>query len=75
MVSLGFGIAGRTVLCGPYLCRIIAPARQGSEAYLFLKQLFRRLPDDPYAQHGTILERIQELEVELNIPSRDCFVP
>ncbi len=51
--------------------------RQGKnqEAYDYLKQLFLSLPDDPYAQHGTIYERIQELEEELNIPVFQRFMP
>lgn len=51
--------------------------RQGKdyEAYVYYQQLFRDLPDDPYAQHGTIYQRIQELEEELNIPLFQRFVP
>lgn len=51
--------------------------RQGKdrEAYEYLKELFVRLPDDPYAQHGTIYERIQELEDELKVPMLQRFIP
>ena len=51
--------------------------RQGKnhEAYAYLKDLFLSLPEDPYAQHGVIYERIQELEEELSIPLERRFVP
>lgn len=51
--------------------------RQGkdAEAYTFLKGLHTRLPDDPYAQKGIILERIRELEETLKIPVWDRFQP
>lgn len=44
--------------------------RQGknAEAYAYLKELHRELPDTPFAQKGVILERIGELEDELKIP-------
>lgn len=62
-----------------YAARIYAELlrRQGkdAEAYAYLKELFLSLPDDPYAQHGTIYERIQELEEELNIPVFQRFIP
>ncbi len=38
------------------------------EAYAFLKQLYLDLPDDPYAQKGTVMERIRNLEDELKVP-------
>jgi len=51
--------------------------RQGkdAEAYKFLKQLHRDLPDDPYAQKPIILDRIRELESELKIPVWQRFQP
>jgi tetratricopeptide (TPR) repeat protein len=51
--------------------------RQGldEEAYLFLKHLYNDLPDDPFAQKGVILERIQELEQTLKIPFWERFQP
>ncbi|MGB0743475.1 MAG: tetratricopeptide repeat protein [Opitutales bacterium] len=52
--------------------------RQGkdAEAYVFLTDLFRRLPDDnPYAQKGIILERIRVLEDTLSIPAEEQFEP
>lgn len=39
-----------------------------AEAYDYLKQLYRELPDDPYAQKPIIMDRIRELENELKIP-------
>lgn len=50
--------------------------RQGkhAEAYNFLKDLYRRLPDnDPHAQKNIILERIRDLEVLLRIPAAEQF--
>ncbi|TVP75943.1 MAG: hypothetical protein EA353_12920 [Puniceicoccaceae bacterium] len=41
---------------------------QDAEAYEFLKQLHRELPDTPFAQKDVILERIRELEKTLEIP-------
>ena len=52
--------------------------RQGKnqEAYTFLKGLFLTLPNDnPYAQKDIILERIRELEDELEIPAILRFLP
>ena len=51
--------------------------RQGlnSEAYAFLKQLHRDLPDDPYAQKSIIFDRIRELEGELKVPIWQRFQP
>lgn len=51
--------------------------RQGkhAEAYTFLKDLHRDLPDVPFAQKGVILERIQELEDTLNTPVRERYQP
>ncbi|CAA6678145.1 MULTISPECIES: M48 family metallopeptidase [unclassified Lentimonas] len=51
--------------------------RQGlnAEAYSFLKQLHRDLPDDPYAQKPIILDRIRELEGELEVPVWERFQP
>lgn len=42
---------------------------RNAEAYAFLKQLYLTLPkDDPMAMAPTVLERIRELEGELNVP-------
>lgn len=51
--------------------------RQGkdAEAYDFLKDLHRDLPDVPFAQRGVILERIRELENTLEIPFWERFQP
>jgi tetratricopeptide (TPR) repeat protein len=51
--------------------------RQGkdAEAYAFLKNLHRELPDVPFAQKGIILERIRELEKTLQIPFWERFRP
>lgn len=51
--------------------------RQGkdAEAYEYLKQLHRDLPDDPYAQKPIILDRIRELERVLNISKWLRFQP
>lgn len=51
--------------------------RQGkdSEAYEFLKELHNDLPDIPMAQKGVVLERIGELEAELEIPVSESFQP
>ncbi|MFP4068564.1 MAG: tetratricopeptide repeat protein [Verrucomicrobiota bacterium] len=66
---------------GPYFtARIHAELlrRQGrqAEAYAFLKDLYPDLPDDnPYAQKEVILERIGELESELEVPPDLRFNP
>ena len=40
------------------------------QAYLFLKQLHQKLPnEDPYAQKNIVLERIQQLEASLQLPA------
>ena len=44
-----------------------------AEAYTFLKQLYRELPDHPGAQKDVILERIQQLEVSLKVPLWERF--
>jgi len=51
--------------------------RQGldAEAYDYLKQLHRDLPNEPYAQKPIILDRIRELEGELKIPIWKRFQP
>ena len=51
--------------------------RQGlnAEAYAFLKDLHEELPNDPFAQKGVILERIRELEQDLEIPLWQRFRP
>lgn len=55
-----------------YAARIYAELlrKQGknNEAYQYLKQLHRTLPDDPYAQKDILLERIHELEEQLEVP-------
>lgn len=50
--------------------------RQGKdrEAYDYLKQLYREWPEDPYAHKDIILERIRELEQDLDIPVPARFV-
>lgn len=48
---------------------------KNAEAYEFLKQLHRDLPDEPYAQRPIILDRIRELEKELKIPVWQSFQP
>ncbi|MGB0416680.1 MAG: tetratricopeptide repeat protein [Coraliomargarita sp.] len=46
------------------------------QAYTFLKGLFLTLPDDnPSAQKDIVLERIRELEEELEIPAMLRFLP
>jgi tetratricopeptide (TPR) repeat protein len=51
--------------------------RQGKyeEAYSYLKDLYRDLPDDPFAQKNVILERIREVENTLNTPVSDRYRP
>lgn len=44
-----------------------------AEAYAFLKELHRELPDVPFAQRGVILERIRELENTLEVPFWERF--
>ena len=55
-----------------YVARIYAELlrREGknTEAYEFLKQLYRELPDKPLAQKPIVLDRIRELEVTLKVP-------
>ena len=38
-----------------------------TEAYAFLKTLYTKLPDDPMAQADIVLERIRELEAQLEV--------
>ena len=45
------------------------------EAYDFLKNLHGELPNTPYAQKSTILERILDLEKTLKIPYNERFIP
>jgi tetratricopeptide (TPR) repeat protein len=51
--------------------------RQGkdAQAYDYLKDLHRDLPDTPFAQKGVILERIRELEKTLEIPFWERYRP
>ncbi|WP_308984619.1 tetratricopeptide repeat protein [Thalassobacterium sedimentorum] len=60
-----------------YAARIYAELlrKQGknAEAYTYLKDLHRELPNVPYAQKGIILERIRELENTLEIPFWERF--
>lgn len=51
--------------------------RQGKqkEAYEFLKQLYRELPNKPSSQKPVILDRIRELEVTLETPIWSRFKP
>lgn len=62
-----------------YAARIYAELlRRGGkqkEAYGFLKQLYRDLPDRPIAQKPVVLERIREIEIELKIPVWERFQP
>ena len=46
-----------------------------AEAYDFLQKLHRDLPDDPYAQKPIILDRIRELETDLEITAWQRFQP
>lgn len=48
---------------------------KNEEAYAYLKELHRELPDVPLAQKGVILERIRELEILLDIPIWESFKP
>lgn len=49
---------------------------KNKEAYAFLKQLQPTLPpEDPLAQSSVVLERIRELEDELNVPVLNRFKP
>ena len=51
--------------------------RQGKnkEAYDFLKQLYRELPDDPRSRKPVILDRIREVEGVLRVPIWQRFKP
>ena len=55
-----------------YVARIYAELlrREGKneEAYAFLKQLYRELPDKPLAHKPVVLDRIRELEIVLKVP-------
>lgn len=60
-----------------YAARIYAELlrRQGkhAQAYDYLQHLYSHLPDNPYAQKPIILDRIRELERQLNIPTWQRF--
>jgi hypothetical protein len=62
-----------------YAARIHAELlrKQGlnKEAYVFLKDLHAELPDTPFAQKGIVLERIRDLEKELEIPFWGRYQP
>jgi hypothetical protein len=62
-----------------YAARIYAELlrREGKkkEAYAFLKQLYRDLPDEPLAQKPVVLDRIREFEVALKVPVWERFKP
>lgn len=45
------------------------------EAYAYLKDLHHELPNVPFAQKGIVLERIRELENELEVPFWQRFQP
>jgi tetratricopeptide (TPR) repeat protein len=45
------------------------------EAYDFLRELHRELPDVPLARKGIVLERIRELETSLEIPHAERYRP
>lgn len=47
---------------------ILRSMGQDREAYLFLQQIYLKLPNDPQAQAEVVLERIRELEAYLKIP-------
>ena len=46
-----------------------------TEAYAFLKTLYTKLPDDPMAQADIVLERIRELEAQLEVGAAAAFSP
>lgn len=48
---------------------------KNKEAYDFLKQLYRDLPDDPHANKPVILHRIREVEIVLKVPVWQRFKP
>ena len=48
---------------------------KNTEAYEFLKKLYRELPDEPLAQKPVILDRIREVEVVLKVPFWQRFRP
>lgn len=62
-----------------YAARIYAELlrREGKnkEAYEFLKYLYQELPDDPRTQKPIILDRIREIEITLEIPFWQHFMP
>ena len=62
-----------------YAARIYAELlrREGKdkEAYEFLKQLYRELPNNPRTQKPIILDRIREIEIALEIPFWQHFIP
>jgi len=68
-------------LDGPYYsarlhAELLGRAGREREAYAFLRELFRELPDDePFAQKGVVLERIRELEAELGVSETERFRP
>ena len=68
-------------LGGPYFsarlhAEMLRRAGREREAYTFLRELFRKLPDDePYARKGVVLARIRELEAELDVPEARVFRP
>lgn len=45
------------------------------KAYLFLTDLYDRLPNVPFAQKNIILDRIRDLESDLKIPFWEIFQP
>ena len=62
-----------------YAARVYAELlrREGKnkEAYEFLKNLYRELPDEPLAQKPIILDRIREVEIILRVPIWKRFKP
>lgn len=62
-----------------YAARVYAELlrREGryKEAYVFLKQLYDELSDDPRAQRQVVLDRIREVETTLKIPLWQRFQP
>jgi len=62
-----------------FVARIYAELlrKQGfnAEAYDFLKNLHKELPNLPFAQKGIVLERVRELENTLEVPFWERFMP
>lgn len=59
---------GAPYFAGRIYAELLRRQDKNAEAYDYLKELYQRLPDDPLAQRGVVLERIRDLEQELQIP-------